>query len=149
MRSQTNTGCAMAWEIRANSDRAATIQRRHEFFAGKMHAELNPKSKDPVRVFGQLERELVYFRDSKRCAVCGADVVWSEAEIHHVEQHRHGGQTVIPNGALVHRHCHPKGDVAEVAFATKWHDRLEKLQNPDFVVPAAAAADEMDEDDDE
>jgi len=50
-------------------------------------------------------------------------VIWDEAEVHHVDQHRHGGRTLIENGALVHRHCHPKGDVAEAAFAKRWRER--------------------------
>ncbi|MEQ1908024.1 MAG: DUF262 domain-containing protein [Vicinamibacterales bacterium] len=109
---------------RVNSDRADTIQRRHEFFAAKMHEMLRPQMKDQTRAFGVLERELIYYRDSKCCAVCNADVIWAEAEIHHVEQHRHGGKTILPNGALVHRHCHPKGETAEAAFAKKWGERL-------------------------
>jgi hypothetical protein len=108
---------------RVNSDRADTIQRRHEFFAAKMHEALLPEMKDPTRVFGTLERELIYYRYAKRCAVCDADVIWPEAEIHHVHQHRHGGQTILSNGALVHRHCHPKGETAETAFARKWSER--------------------------
>ncbi len=109
---------------RANSDRHDVIQRRHEFFAGKMRDVLRPVMKDPQRAFGALERELIYYRDHKRCAAdCGADVIWSEAEIHHVDQHRHGGRTLLENGALVHRHCHPKGDAAEAAFAKKWRQQ--------------------------
>jgi len=70
---------------------------------------LNPQMKDPQRGFGALERELIYYRDNKKCAECGADITWDEAEIHHVEQHGQGGRTTLENGALVRRHCHPKG----------------------------------------
>ncbi len=49
---------------RVNSDRADTIQRRHEFFAAKMHEVLLPQMKDSTRMFGMLERELIYYRDS-------------------------------------------------------------------------------------
>jgi hypothetical protein len=104
---------------RVNSDRAETIQRRHEFFAGKMRDILKPVPKDPQRTFGRLERELIYYRDRKRCAVCDAEVAWSEVEIHHVEQHAKGGRTEMANGALVHKHCHPKGPATEI-FARKW-----------------------------
>jgi 5-methylcytosine-specific restriction endonuclease McrA len=116
---------------RANSDRHDVIQRRHEFFAERMRDVLEPMIKDPQRSFGALERELIYYRDRKRCAECGADVIWPEAEIHHVDQHRHGGRTLLENGALVHRHCHPKGDAAEAHFAQKWRLRTEpRLSSP-------------------
>ena len=74
---------------RVNSDRAENIQRRHEFFAAKMHEMLQPKMKDQQRTFGALEREIIYYHDRKRCGECNADVIWSEAEIHHVDQHSH------------------------------------------------------------
>ncbi|WP_315717263.1 MULTISPECIES: DUF262 domain-containing protein [unclassified Bradyrhizobium] len=106
---------------RVNSDRADVIQRRHEFFSAKMREKLNPQLKDPQRLYGALERELVYYRDKKRCAVCGNEVPWPEMEIHHVEEHGKGGGTTLENGALVHRDkCHPKGARATAAFAKKW-----------------------------
>lgn len=126
---------------RVNSDRGEAIQRRHEFFASKMHDLLQPQSKDPQRVFGRLERELIYYRDRKRCGVCEADVVWSEAEIHHIKQYASGGRTVMENGALVHKHCHPKGQAAEV-FARKWQV-LGRL--PPQEVPAVELSDDEDE----
>lgn len=82
-------------------------------------------------MIGLLERELIYYPDGKRYAVCGADVIWAEAEIHHVEQHRHGGKTILPNGALSHRHCHPKGATAEAAFAKKWGERMASVPADD------------------
>ncbi len=72
--------------------------------------------KDPKRRFGPLEREIIYFRDKKICARCDAPVAWDEAEIHHIKEHQDGGPTVLPNGALVHKHCHPKGSAVK-AFA--------------------------------
>ena len=78
---------------------------------------LQPEMKDPQRMFGALEREIIYYRDRKRCGVCDADVVWSEAEIHHIDQHSQGGQTTLENGVLVHRHCHPKGAEASAEHA--------------------------------
>jgi 5-methylcytosine-specific restriction endonuclease McrA len=105
---------------RVNSDRADAIQRRHEFFASKMSEQLALVPKDPQRAFGRIERELIYYRDKKRCSVCDADVVWDDGEIHHVAQHSDGGRTSMDNGALVHRHCHPKGSVGTENFARKW-----------------------------
>jgi hypothetical protein len=104
-----------AW-TRANSDRASSILLRHEFFARKMFEWLSPQLKDPTRGFGELEREIVYYRDKKTCAVCDGTVIWADGEIHHVEEHAKGGRTVLDNGVLVHKQCHPKGAKA-VEFA--------------------------------
>lgn len=117
-----------AQHTRVNSDRADIISRRHQFFTEKMHSHLSLVLKDPVRIFGTVERELIYARDKKKCQVCGADVFWSDHEIHHVNEHHKGGATSIDNGALVHRKCHPKGEKAAV-FAKKWKDTLHLLQN--------------------
>jgi hypothetical protein len=47
-----------------------TIQKRHLFFARKMADELQLRPLDPARIFGELEREIVYLRSEKKCAVC-------------------------------------------------------------------------------
>ena len=85
---------------------------------------LKPMPKDPLRAFGLLDRELIYYRDKKRCAVCEVELMWSEVEIHHVQLHSAGGQTVLENGAPVHKECHPKSAVATAAFAKRWAQRL-------------------------
>jgi hypothetical protein len=107
---------------RSNSDRAETIERRHVFFVEKMLHLMKPKPKDPQRAFGQLEREIIYFRDGKRCQRpdCNGEVPWFEAEIHHVEQHTDGGETKMSNGALVHKACHPKSQRDVSHFADEW-----------------------------
>lgn len=74
----------------------------------------NLTPKDSRRAFGRVEREIIYWRDNKRCDVCGAEVSWEEVEIHHVEPHSRGGRTELDNGKLVHRHCHPRGRPSEV-----------------------------------
>jgi len=107
---------------RSNSDRAETIERRHMFFVEKMIEHLSPQIKDKDRLFGQLEREMIYLRDSKRCQRpgCNAEVLWADAEIHHVAQHTDGGKTILANGALVHKGCHPKNQKDLAAFAESW-----------------------------
>ena len=40
--------------------------------------------------------------------MCDSEVPWVEAEIHHIKEHSQGGQTVLENGKLVHKQCHPK-----------------------------------------
>lgn len=110
---------------RVNSDMADRIQHRHIFYVEKMLEYLAPlQLKDSKRSYGSLEREQIYFRDQKKCAVCGSTVAWLDADIHHVHEHAKGGPTVTQNGVLVHRACHPKGSRA-TAFAeereTKTH----------------------------
>lgn len=114
---------------RTNTDRTDTIQRRHEFFASKMYEYMQPALKDPTRLFGALEKEIIYFRDKKRCQhpTCGAEVVWVDAEFHHVQLHSKGGSTVISNGALVHKACHPKSEKATKEFAEYWEKKRESV----------------------
>ena len=107
------------YKTRAGSDVANNIRDRQMFFNLKMLEHMQPTPKDPNRLFGSIERETIYHRDGKRCRApnCGKEVLWRDAEIHHVEPHGHGGKTIISNGALVHRECHPKGadDVKQFA----------------------------------
>ena len=95
---------------RTNSDRGDSIHRRHIFYAEQMLSLMGSVTlKDPNRSYGPLERELIYWRDKKRCNVCDAEVIWEDAEIHHIREHAKGGRTELSNGVLVHGHCHPKG----------------------------------------
>ena len=96
-----------------------TIQRRHAFFVQKMFAELKPTLLDSTRLFGEVEREIVFYRDDKRCAVCQQSIMWPDLEIHHVEEHQAGGTTSLENAAPVHKDCHPKGQKA-VEFQKTW-----------------------------
>lgn len=132
---------------RVNSDRGDAIQRRQEFFAARMSEFVRPVSKDSQRSFGRLERELIYYRDRKKCGVCESEVVWSDGEIHHVVLHSAGGRTTLENGALVHKHCHPKGPAAEV-FARKWRVMHEGEAEKTLMAPTVPG-DEIDEDDTE
>ena len=105
---------------RVNSDRGERILHRHQFYVERMLQFMGPlTSKDPVRLYGELERQILYFRKQKRCDVCGGPIQWSEVEIHHVEAHKNGGQTSIENAALVHKSCHPKSAAATEALAKK------------------------------
>jgi len=128
---------------RVNSDRADTILRRHNFFTEKMYAILQPELKDPTRIFGPIERQLIYYRDGKKCQHprCGADVVWADAEFHHVKEHSKGGKTVLENGALVCKHCHPKGVEDLAAFADAWKKKRVAMQPASSPTIATAAND--------
>lgn len=102
---------------------ARTIQRRHAFFVREMLAALKPVILDPTRLFGELEREIVYYQNEKRCAVCGDLILWPDLEIHHVEEHQAGGRTNIENAAPVHKDHHPKGPEATAKFRAQWLSR--------------------------
>ena len=106
---------------RTDASEGSTIGLRHRFYAKRMHESLGPlQMKDTTRNFGRIEKEIIYFLDAKKCQECHSEVVWTEAEIHHVKEHHEGGKTQLDNGALVHRVCHPKTDDAVKAFADSW-----------------------------
>ena len=108
---------------RTNADRGEAIQMRHRYYSARMMGFLgkNLMPKDPSRSFNLIEREVIYWRDGGKCQVqsCGAMVSWADAEIHHIVEHQHGGKTVLENGVLVHKHCHPKG-AAAIEFANNY-----------------------------
>jgi hypothetical protein len=114
---------AYGMHTRTNSDRAETIRKRHEFFAARMREFLDLRLRDSTRTFGALERELIYYRDKKRCAVCGDEVDWADVEIHHIDGHAKGGPTSLENGVTVHAEHHPKGKAAE-EFAAEWKNKV-------------------------
>jgi hypothetical protein len=84
-----------------------------------MLADLKPILLDSTRMFGELEREIVYYGTGKKCAVCGEIILWNDLEIHHVEEHQSGGKTDLDNAVPVHKDCHPKGKNA-IEFKDKW-----------------------------
>ncbi len=105
---------------RSNSDRGENILRRHRYYSQRMAEFLgNLTPLDTQRAFDAFERQIIYSRDGGVCRHpgCHAEVQWEEAEIHHIKPHSEGGQTVLENGALVHKHCHPKSVAAVADFA--------------------------------
>ena len=115
-----------AW-TQTQSAGARTIQRRHAFFVKEMLRELHPVLLDPTRIFGELEREIVYYREGKQCAVCGQPIRWPDLEIHHIEEYQSGGKTTIENAAPVHKDCHPKGQSA-LAFKVQWLEQIRQRE---------------------
>ena len=105
------------YKARTSSDAAHNIRDRHLFFSSKMLERMDPKVRDGRRVLGPLEREIVYWTDRRHCRVCREEVVWNEAEFHHVEPYTDGGPTTITNAALVHRACHPRSEAEVKRFA--------------------------------
>lgn len=99
---------------KVSADSPDVIASRHEFFSTKMSEHMRERnfliSRDKQRLFTLVEREAIYFRDDKKCLMCKDSVVWRDAEIHHVKTHAEGGETILENGALVHKICHPKSN---------------------------------------
>lgn len=110
---------------RVNSDRADVIARRHRFYLQKMYEFLTPKPKDPNRLFGDVERTILFYKQQKRCAVCDGGADWDDIEVHHVVEHSMGGETALDNGAVVHKGCHPKGSAQTAAFSKRFRERQE------------------------
>ncbi len=100
---------------RYGADSADNIKRRHEYYSTRMAAFLGDSLTplDLKRDFNDLERQVIYWRDSGECQVCNSKVDWANTHIHHVIEHHDGGKTVIDNGVLVHDKCHPKGQAAK------------------------------------
>ena len=112
-----------------SADNPDTIARRHIFFSKKILEYMREKgsliSKDSKRTFTGPERDHIYLRDYKKCLMCEMDVVWQEVEIHHVKPHAEGGRTILENGVLVHKNCHPKAseDVKNAAVLFEEHKK--------------------------
>jgi hypothetical protein len=106
---------------RVSSDRGAFIALRHKFYVEKMSQFMGDlQLKDPTRLFGEIDRTILYYQQEKKCAVCEATMAWSAVEVHHVAEHSKGGKTRLQNGAAVHKACHPKGEAQTNAFAEKF-----------------------------
>ena len=95
---------------RTASDKRETIERRHEIYVRHMFRLLgdNLVIKDPQRGFSSVMREIIYYRDKKKCFSCDKPVKWCDAEIHHKLAHSKGGKTTLDNGVLMHGDCHRK-----------------------------------------
>jgi len=103
----------------ANANKISSLQLRHKFFSEQMLLLLKPIKKDSTRLFGPIEREIIYYRDNKKCQVCGKEIAWDDLDIHHIKEYQFGGETELLNGVSVHKSCHPKGQAA-IDFEEKW-----------------------------
>ena len=118
-----------------HADSADSIKRRQDYFSSRMMEFLGDSliPKDTQRLFNDLERRFIFWRDEEICQVCKFQVGYTESQAHHVIQHREGGKTVVENGALVHIGCHPKSEANVEDFAKKWFD-----EHPDYLSKAAS-----------
>ena len=71
---------------------------------------------DPKRAFDPEQQKLIRERDEGKCKICGDEVAEEQEEYdHYPVPHRDGGRTVVENGRLVHKECHPRGRPSEDA----------------------------------
>jgi 5-methylcytosine-specific restriction endonuclease McrA len=103
-----------------STNNPSSIRTRHEFFSRKMIEYIKPIKKDEKRLFNETDREYIWQKYNKTCAVCFKEIEWKDLEIHHVMEHHSGGATLLENAAPVHNHCHPKGDEAVERFVEDW-----------------------------
>jgi hypothetical protein len=124
-----------AWQAygqyaRTNADGARSIKRRQDYFSSCMVKFLGDSliPKDSKRLFNDLEKRFIFWRDDENCQVCELTADWSNSQVHHVIPHGKGGKTVVENGALVHMGCHPKADADVKAFSDEWFSK-----HPDYL----------------
>jgi 5-methylcytosine-specific restriction endonuclease McrA len=92
-----------------------------------MRSKLKVKLKDSKRLFDVLEREVVWWRDDKKCKLCGCHIPFQEATVHHVTEHTAGGPTQLTNAVLICQKCAPKRKDLQAA-ETELKDYLRRLQ---------------------
>jgi hypothetical protein len=113
----------------SGSDTADNIRRRHRFLLLEIIDALKPRARDPQRIFGPVEREILWYRQGGKCAhpECQQPTALAEMHAHHIEEHSQGGVTTLQNGVLVCRSCHQnRADMQslEVFFRNKVTDDL-------------------------
>jgi hypothetical protein len=65
---------------------------------------------DPIRIFTDQQRIEIFERDNGLCKICNKAVDDDDAEYDHFPlAHAVGGKTLVDNGRLVHKACHPRG----------------------------------------
>jgi hypothetical protein len=95
----------------SGSDTAEVIRMRHSFLLSELYSKIQITPLDPNRLFGGLEREVIWNRDrgqcqNPNCVRPGRRVPFREAAIHHVIEHTVGGRTLLQNGVLICPECH-------------------------------------------
>ncbi len=115
----------------SGSDTAEVIRTRHSFFLQQVYPKIPIKPQDPKRLFDALEKEVIWIRDGRKCKNpdCGRLVTFSEARIHHINEHSVGGPTVLENGVLVCPECHANR-LQMQALAPAFQNHLNQLAAP-------------------
>jgi len=98
------------------STASSTLENYYTWWREKMEKDIVVRL-DPQRLFDPAQQKQIWKQAEGKCAKCDEQVRKDEAEYDHYPiPHRDGGRTIIENGRLVHKECHPRGrPVAEAA----------------------------------
>lgn len=111
--------------------RGGILSVNPEYQRGAVWKEPQQKKSDSTRLYGEVEREILYYQYKRKCVVCDSEIDWNDLEIHHVKEHQYGGETTLENGVPAHKMCQPKGAEA-LSFDEKWQQKLQnKLSETD------------------
>ena len=116
----SNMWLKYATHTQTQASNARTLQLRYKYFSEFFMQFKVFQLKDELRLFGELERQRIYFHYKKKCVVCDTEINWDELEIHHLEEHHVGGKTSIENGVPVHKDCHPRSRQDAIQFFEQW-----------------------------
>ena len=87
----------------------AVIREHYEKFRERVAQGIGVEL-DPKRNFDGDQKDLIRSRCGGNCAICSQPVEAADEEFDHFPlPHRDGGRTVVENGRLVCRRCHPRG----------------------------------------
>jgi hypothetical protein len=127
----------------SGSDTAEKIRLRHRFLLQAILRLLKPQPKDPLRLFGPIEREIMWYRQQGKCAHpdCQRQTPLAEMQAHHIREHTKGGLTTAENGVLLCRSCHQ--DRAQLQSLESF--LLAQIQAAERSTPTAGADDLDDE----
>jgi Protein of unknown function DUF262/HNH endonuclease len=103
-------------EIQAREDKpsgkstaGSTLQAYYTWWRGQLTKDIVVRL-DPKRAFDSEQQTQIRERDGNNCRICGEEVAEDQAEYDHFPvPHRDGGRTVVENGRLLHKECHPRG----------------------------------------
>jgi 5-methylcytosine-specific restriction endonuclease McrA len=126
----------------SGSDTAEKIRLRHRFLLQSILRLVEPKPKDPLRLFGPIEREIMWYRQQGKCAhpACARQTPLAEMQAHHVREHTQGGQTSPENGVLLCKNCHQD----RVQLQSLEQFLLKQIKNP-LRSESAANTDDLDD----
>ena len=63
---------------------------------------------DKTRIYGEIARQILLYRDSKTNAGCHWFIPWEELKIHYIQELQIGGWTLLEYAVPVHKSSHPK-----------------------------------------
>lgn len=95
----------LEYDNSARADSLSKLRYRHNTlleYIFKSVPDLEPK--DPRRDFNDEQRLAIYWRDNKRCRICGPDSTeLADTEFHadHIRPHSAGGPTTVANGQVL------------------------------------------------